>query len=155
VHYFWSDLRTIAKQAGSHSNESNATIQELLKVVFSMLSLPRGYQWDKFWGHLSNPVPEPPCSCGIWIQVPGPPGCEGLESERAQYFHESRGTRTWEWLRWRGPAATVNDKPILSSERMLHKDYEIKCSVGKQNYCVVSVKELVAKTNWLAVNCQS
>jgi hypothetical protein len=24
--------------------------------------------------------------------------------------------------RWRGPAATVNDRPILSSERMLHVD---------------------------------
>jgi hypothetical protein len=26
-------------------------------------------------------------------------------------------------MRWRGPAAIVNNKPILSSERMLHKDY--------------------------------
>jgi hypothetical protein len=26
------------------------------------------------------------------------------------------------WLRWRGPAATVNDRPVLSSERAPHKN---------------------------------
>jgi hypothetical protein len=31
-----------------------------------------------------------------------------------------------------GPAAIVNDRPILLSERMLHKDYGRKCSVGEQ-----------------------
>jgi hypothetical protein len=41
------------------------------------------------------------------------------------------GIRTWEWLRWREPATIVNDRPILSSERMLNKDYNSKCSVGK------------------------
>jgi hypothetical protein len=39
-------------------------------------------------------------------------------------------TGAWR-LRWRGPAAVVNDRPIVSSERMLHKDYNRKCSVGK------------------------
>jgi hypothetical protein len=29
------------------------------------------------------------------------------------------------------PAAIVNDRPILSSERMLHRDYNRKCSDGK------------------------
>jgi hypothetical protein len=29
------------------------------------------------------------------------------------------------------PAIIVNDRPILSSERMLYKDYERKGSVGK------------------------
>jgi hypothetical protein len=53
----------------------------------------------------------------------------------------SRGSWTWEWLRRRGPAV-VNDRPILSWERMLHKE--------KENL-VVSLKGLVAKTNWLAV----
>jgi hypothetical protein len=28
------------------------------------------------------------------------------------------------------PATIVNDRPILSSERMIHKDYNRKCSVG-------------------------
>jgi hypothetical protein len=40
-------------------------------------------------------------------------------------------TRTWEWLRWRGPAIIVNDSYILSSERMLHKGNDRKCSVKK------------------------
>jgi hypothetical protein len=42
--------------------------------------------------------------------------------------HESRATRTGEWLHWRGPAAIVNYRPITSSEGMLHKDYDRKCS---------------------------
>jgi hypothetical protein len=33
----------------------------------------------------------------------------------------------------RGPAAIVNDGLILSSERMLHKDYDHKCSAGEKN----------------------
>jgi hypothetical protein len=33
---------------------------------------------------------------------------------------------------WRGPAAIVNYRPILSSVRLLHKDYESKWSVEKQ-----------------------
>jgi hypothetical protein len=47
--------------------------------------------------------------------------------------------------RARGPAAIVNDRPILSSERMLHKDYNCKCSVEK--ILVVGLKGLGAKTN--------
>jgi hypothetical protein len=58
-----------------------------------------------------------------------------------------------EWLRWRGLAAIVNDRPILSSESMLHKDYNRKCSVEKM--LVVNIKGFVAKTNWLTVNRQS
>jgi hypothetical protein len=34
-------------------------------------------------------------------------------------------------MRWRGPAAIVNDRFILSSERMLHKDYNRKGLVEK------------------------
>jgi hypothetical protein len=42
-------------------------------------------------------------------------------------------------------AAIVNNRPILSSERMLHKDYESKYSVEKM--LVVSLKGLVTKMN--------
>jgi hypothetical protein len=52
------------------------------------------------------------------------------------------------------PAAIVNNRRILLSERMLHKDYNRKCPVGKK-LLVVSLKGLVAMTNWLAVNRQS
>jgi hypothetical protein len=57
-----------------------------------------------------------------------------LECEAVKCGHESRGTLTSEWLRWRGPAAIVNDRPILSWKRMLHKDYNRKCSVRKQKF---------------------
>jgi hypothetical protein len=53
-------------------------------------------------------------------------------SETVKCGHEPRGTRIWEWLRWRGPAAIVNDRFILSSETILHKDYNSKCSVGRK-----------------------
>jgi hypothetical protein len=39
-----------------------------------------------------------------------------LETETAKYDHEYNGTQTRKWLRWRGPAAFVNDIPVLSSE---------------------------------------
>jgi hypothetical protein len=43
-----------------------------------------------------------------------------FESETVKYGGESYGTRTREWLRWRGPAAFLNDLPVLSSERVPH-----------------------------------
>jgi hypothetical protein len=88
--------------------------------------------------------------CGFLLHVPNigklfPPFCRhetlvglgSLESETVKYGHESRGTLTSEWLRWWGPAATVNDRTILSSERMLRKDYNGKCSVEKESPGIV------------------
>jgi hypothetical protein len=57
-----------------------------------------------------------------------------LESDTVKYSRKSHGTRTREWLRWRGPAAIVNDRLILSSERMLHKDYDRRCSIEKKKF---------------------
>jgi hypothetical protein len=45
-----------------------------------------------------------------------------LKSERVKDGHESQGTRTRESLRWRGPAAYTGDRPILSLERVPHKN---------------------------------
>jgi hypothetical protein len=42
------------------------------------------------------------------------------------------------------PAAIVNRSPILSSERILHKDYNHECLVGKE-ILVVNLAGLVAK----------
>jgi Ca2+-binding EF-hand superfamily protein len=47
----------------------------------------------------------------------------------------------------------IRNKPIHSSERMLHKDCDHKGSVQKKNLVVI-LKELGAKMNRLAVNCQ-
>jgi hypothetical protein len=43
-----------------------------------------------------------------------------LESETVKYGRQSHGTRTREWLRWRGPTVIVNDRPLFSSERAPH-----------------------------------
>jgi hypothetical protein len=67
-----------------------------------------------------------------------------LESETVKYGSESHGTRTREGMRWRGPAAIV--KPILSSVRILYKDYDRRCSIEKK-ILAVSLKGLGAKTN--------
>jgi hypothetical protein len=99
-----------------------------------------GYGWDTLFLRDINTETWP-----SWL------GC--LESESVKCGHESCGTRTWEWMRWRGPAAIVNDRPILSSERMLHNDYDHMCSIEKN--LAVSLKGLAAKTYWLAVNRQS
>jgi hypothetical protein len=56
-------------------------------------------------------------------------------------------------MRWRGPAAIVNVIPILSSERILYKDYNYKCSVEK--VMVVGLKGLGAKTGLLAVDSEN
>jgi hypothetical protein len=45
------------------------------------------------------------------------------------------------------PSIFIRDKPIFSSERMLHKDYYRKCSVAGENNLIVGLKGLDAKTN--------
>jgi hypothetical protein len=47
----------------------------------------------------------------------------------------------------------IRDKPILSSEKMLHKDYGHKGSVAKKN-SGGELEGLGVKTNWSAVNRQ-
>jgi hypothetical protein len=71
-----------------------------------------------------------------------------LETEAVKCGHEFRGTGTREMLHWRGPAGIINDRLILSSERMLNKDYNRKdLFVKKKILLVVSLKGLYAKTN--------
>jgi hypothetical protein len=45
-----------------------------------------------------------------------------LKSETVKYGHEYQRTRTRERLCWEDPAAYTKDKPILSSERMPHRN---------------------------------
>jgi hypothetical protein len=88
----------------------------------------------------------------LWLEVILKKG--SLESETVKYGRESHGTRTREWMRCRGPAEIVNIRPIVSSERMIYKEYGDKCSIEK-NILAVSLKGRGAKTNLLAVNRQS
>jgi hypothetical protein len=50
-------------------------------------------------------------------------------------------------MRWQGPTAIVDDRPILSSERMLYKDYDCRGSIEIKKILPVSLKGLGAKTN--------
>jgi hypothetical protein len=69
----------------------------------------------------------------VALRVVGGDKNGSLESERVKYGRKSYGTRTRERVRWRGPAAIVNDRPILSSERMLLKDYDRRCLIEKKH----------------------
>jgi hypothetical protein len=53
----------------------------------------------------------------VTLRVVGGDKKGSLDFETAKYGRESHRTQTREWLRWQGPAATVNDRPVLSSER--------------------------------------
>jgi hypothetical protein len=52
------------------------------------------------------------------------------------------------------PSIFIRDKPIFSSERMLHKDYDRQVFSWKKILAVI-LKGTSAKTNWLAVNRKS
>jgi hypothetical protein len=73
-----------------------------------------------------------------------PPGWGRLESEIGKCVHKYCGTRTWGWMRWWGLAAIVNDRPILSSERMLYKDHDRKCSIEKKKF----LPGVTRRTDW-------
>jgi hypothetical protein len=53
------------------------------------------------------------------------------------------------------PSVLIIDKLILSSERILPKDYGRKGSAAKRKSVVLGIKGLGGKTNYLAVNRQS
>jgi hypothetical protein len=71
-----------------------------------------------------------------------------LESETVKYGREYHGTRTRQWMRWRGPATILNDRSILSSERMLYKDYNRRCSIEKKFWPWVSRGSAPRRTVW-------
>jgi hypothetical protein len=60
----------------------------------------------------ANPVPGG-CKCGDLDLKVG-----GHESDIKKYGYEFRGIRTRELLCWRGSAAIISDRPILSRERV-------------------------------------
>jgi hypothetical protein len=57
-----------------------------------------------------------------WIRFVGGDEKRSVESETIKYGLEFQVTRTWERLRWQGPAAYTKDRPVLSSERGPHKN---------------------------------
>jgi hypothetical protein len=72
------------------------------------------------------------------------PGRKGIPHNHVELCYMC-DTRTWQRR-----SLFIRDKPILSSEKMLYKDYDCKRFSCKKTL-VVSLKGLVPKTNWLAV----
>jgi hypothetical protein len=91
----------------------------------------------------------------IVLRVVGGDKKESIKSETVKYGREYHGTRIREWMRWRGTAVTVNNRHILSSERMLCKNYDCVCSFEEKKILAVCLEGLGAKTKWLAVYRQS
>jgi hypothetical protein len=54
----------------------------------------------------------------VILQVVGGYENGSLESETVKYDHGFYGTGTRKWLRCRGPAEILNDRPVLWSERV-------------------------------------
>jgi hypothetical protein len=68
-----------------------------------------------------------------------------LKSEIVIYGQESKGTRT-RGLRWRGPAAIVNDRPVLSSEGCYIRTMTAGVQLKKKRILAVSLNGLGPKT---------
>jgi hypothetical protein len=99
-----------------------------------------------------------PCSGGVEYLHRDPASRRRRRKEKSRTWD----SKMWSWVRqdWDMRMAALamassncKRQTIVSSERMLHKDYNDKCSVKK--ILVVSLKRLVTKTNWLTVNRQS
>jgi hypothetical protein len=58
----------------------------------------------------------------VTLRVIGGDEKGSLKSETVKYGRETQGARTNERLRWRGPAAYIKVRPVLSSERAPHKE---------------------------------
>jgi hypothetical protein len=77
---------------------------------------------------------------------------ESLKSETVKYSLEFQGTRTRERLRWQGPAAYAEDRPILSSERAPTKENH-KCQIVKNIWSwAPDGGSTPSLTDWLAVS---
>jgi hypothetical protein len=91
------------------------------RAVFSVWSVPMGYGKNK--DHLNHTrVEDGSNTSTVTLRVVGGNEMGSLKSETVKYGRKSQGARTREWLRWLGPAAIVNDRPVLSSERAPHID---------------------------------
>jgi hypothetical protein len=58
----------------------------------------------------------------VTLRVVGGDENGSLKTEAVKYGRAIQGTRAPERLRWRGPEAYTEDRPVLSSERAPHKN---------------------------------
>jgi hypothetical protein len=84
----------------------------------------------------------------VALRVVGGDEKGSLESETVKYGREPHATRTRERLRWRAPAAAVNDRPVLSSERERPTSRNPQLSDTKTNLVRSPRWVLYSKTDW-------
>jgi hypothetical protein len=104
----------------------DAVTEELLGVVIS-LRFDLSYKRDFVRKFNYYTVEAGSNTYTVTLRVVGGDGKGSLESETVKYCHEYHGPRTRKWLCWRGPAATVNVRPVLSSERAPHINKPANC----------------------------
>jgi hypothetical protein len=75
----------------------------------------------------------------VTLRVVGGNEKGSLESETVKYGQESHGTRTRKLLRWRGPAAIVNDSVITMTASLQLK----KKNAGRESQGACSQDELI------------
>jgi hypothetical protein len=100
-------------QAGSLGNSPRATIEILFEGWLSTRSVQRSYMEDDWSTNSESRVEAVSNTSTVALRVVGSDEKGSLESEAVKYGRESHETRTREWLRWRGPAAFPNDRPVL------------------------------------------
>jgi hypothetical protein len=98
----------------------------IIEELFSVQSVLMGYKEYKI--ELSDTHVE----AGLNTSTVTLRDVEGYEMgsfiyETVKYGHESLGTRTQERLQWQGPAAYTKDRPVLLSERAIHKKQDRNC----------------------------
>jgi hypothetical protein len=99
-----------SKDEGIYRQTYRHTLTELHR---SPASRRRRRKWNPVPGAITGT----PGSLGDINKGTWPSRLGRHEFETVKYGHEYRGTRTREWLRWRGPTAIVNNRPVISSER--------------------------------------
>jgi hypothetical protein len=82
----------------------------------------------------------------VALRVVGGDEKGSLQSVTVKYGHESHGTRTRKWLHWRGAAAIVNNRSVLSSERAPHINKP--ASLTNKNLGGISRWVLYFKREW-------
>jgi hypothetical protein len=111
--------RPISRQCPKHAH---ATTEKVLQEVFCMWSAPYPLLGNRSLKHSRTRVKAGSNTSTVTLRVVGGDEKESLKFETVKYGYESQGTRIWERLRWRGPAAYIKDRPVLSSKRAPHKN---------------------------------
>jgi hypothetical protein len=102
------------------ATDMQSTIEEFWGTVFSTRSVQGGYK-EEFGREYSDTRVEAGSNTStVTLRVVGGDEKGSFKSETVKYGRKFQGTRTRERLRWQGPAAHTNDRPVLLSERAPH-----------------------------------